>query len=285
MVLFFFLLIILFLIFIIYYNKNKFYEKFKIQKLNSINYYYSPGRTDRSGAQIHDILFAKAFCLKNNYKYIGCPINTTETKSLVKFLNITNNYDLCKNKFKCIKLLPEDYRKEDSNIFTPKIRDIIISKFNYKFDNIFTISIHLRRGDVNPNKYPDRYLYNKYYIDILNKILLYLKKNYKKNVVINVCSVSESFESLDEFKEIIAYKVNLFLDISLEKTYELMIHSDILILSRSSFSFVPAFYNKRCVIYYPFWHKKLNHWLDSTKYNLKKELEKEIKNLILKYHS
>ena len=95
----------------------------------------------------------------------------------------------------------------------------------------------------------------------------------------------KTVKNLDEFKEIIAYKVNLYLDISLEKTYELMIHSDILILSRSSFSFVPAFYNKRCVIYYPFWHKKLNHWLDSTKHNFNVKLEKEIKNLILKYHS
>ena len=56
--------------------------------------YCSPGRGDRSGAQIHDLLFAKAYCIKHNYEYIGCPIKgfpirRSETKKLVKYLNIT----------------------------------------------------------------------------------------------------------------------------------------------------------------------------------------------------
>ena len=75
------------------------------------------------------------------------------------------------------------------------------------------------------------------------------------------------------------------MDTPLNKVYDLMIHSDILILSKSSFSFVPAFYNKRCVIYKPFWHKKLDHWLNSTDINFDTQLEKQIKNLIVKYHS
>ena len=201
------------------------------------------------------MLFAKAYCIKYNYKYIGCPIHSSETKSLVKYFNITNNYYLMKNNSK--EIPPIIYRKEDSKIFAPEVRDKIISDFNYKFDNIFTITVHLRRGDVCPEKFSERYLYNKYYIDILNRIFVHLKKNNNLNVVINICSQSKSFESFDEFKEITDYKVNLYLDTQLETVCNLMIHSDILILSKSSFSFVPAFYNKRCVIYYPFLHKKL----------------------------
>ena len=51
----------------------------------------------------------------------------------------------------------------DSDIFTPYIRKEIISNFNYTSTDIFTITIHIRRGDVNPHKHADRYLYNKYY--------------------------------------------------------------------------------------------------------------------------
>lgn len=254
-------------------------------KSRSENIYYSPGRVDRSGAQIHDILFAKAYCIKHNYKYIGCPIRSSETKKLVKYLNITNNYKIMYSwyRYKCIS--PKKYRKEDSTIFTPKIRDIIISNFNYKFNNIFTITVHIRRGDVNPKKSTIRYLYNKYYIDILNKILIHLEKYNIKNIVINICSESKSFESFDEFEKITDYNVKIYLDTPLNKVYDLMIHSDILILSRSSFSFAPAFYNKRCVIYYPFWHKKLDHWLNSTEINFDAQLENQIKNIIVKYHS
>ena len=34
-----------------------------------------------------------------------------------------------------------------------------------------------------------------------------------------------------------------------------------------------------------FWHKKLNHWLDSTEENFDIQLNKQIKNIIIKYHS
>jgi len=252
------------------------------------NYYCSPGREDRSGAQIHDMLFAKAYCIENNYKYIGCPMWRGAEK-LVEYLNITNNYKkIDHSKYKILS--PSIYRKKDSTIFTQKIRDKIISNFNYKFDNIFTITVHIRRGDISPepnNKYANRYLYNKYYINILNKILIHLEKynNNNKNIIINICSESKSFESFDEFKKITDCNVKLHLDTSLNKVFDLMIHSDILILSKSSISFVPAFYNKRCVIYYPFWHKKLDHWLTSTEIDFDVQLEEQIKNLIVKYHS
>jgi len=253
------------------------------KEFSSEIYYCSPGRGDRSGAQIHDMLFAKAYCIENNYKYIGCPIHSGETKTLVEYLNITNNYKIKDGSTYKI-ILPNVYRKKDSIIFTQKIRDKIISNFNYKYDNNFTITVHIRRGDVGPEQ-KKRYLYNKYYINILKQILIHLEKYNNKNIVINICSESKSFESFDEFEQITDYNVKLYLDTSLNKVYDLMIHSDILILSKSSFSFVPAFYNKRCVIYYPFWHNKLDHWLNSTEIDFDVELEKQIKNLIVKYHS
>ena len=255
--------------------------------------YYSGGRRDRSGAQIHDMLLAKAYCMKHDYKYVGCPTDTSTTRSLLHYLNIGNTYndvgsDIISRHHHAQStfLRPELYRKDDSDIFTPDIRNEIISNFDYEFGNAFTITVHIRRGDVTPQAYPTRYLYNEYYMRMLKKVLAQLKEHDVKDVVINICSESKSFEAIDEFKGLTSTcKVNLLLDTELRSVYKLMIHADVLILSRSSFSFVPAFYNKRCVIYHPFWHKRLNHWLDSTDEDFDAQLVGQISSIVKKHHS
>lgn len=50
--------------------------------------YYSQTRKDRSGAQIHDMLFAKNYCLSKKHQYLGCPIKRKETQLLVNYLGI-----------------------------------------------------------------------------------------------------------------------------------------------------------------------------------------------------
>ena len=253
--------------------------------------YYSGGRGDSSGAQIHDMLFAKAYCIKHDYKYVGCPIHTAPTRSLVHYLNIENTYNDVDHAHATF-LGPKLYRKDDSDIFTPDIRNKIISNFDYEFGNdAFTITVHIRRGDVTPAhpRYGHRYLYNEYYMRMIKKVLaqcIYLKKHDVKDVVINICSESKSFEALEEFKELTSTcKVNLHLDTELKSVYKLMIHADVLILSKSSFSFVPALYNKRCVVYHPFWHKRLNHWLDATDEDFDAQLVGQMISIIKKHHS
>lgn len=246
-------------------------------------YYFSRGRNDRSGAQIHDMLFAKAYCMKNNYHYVGCPIKSGETKELIRYLKLPNYYNeyIAKTYYNHIELDSKKYKELDSDIFTPYIRKEIISNFNYTSTDIFTITIHIRRGDVNPHKHADRYLYNKYYIKILLQIYtsLYINKC-TPTIRINICSESKSYENLNEFKKYFP-KCNLYLDTPLKEVYSLAINADIFIMSRSSFSFIPAFYNKKCVIYHPFWHNKLDHWLDSTDTNFNKQLKNAIENILV----
>lgn len=267
--------------------------------------YYSGPRFDRSGATLHRMLVAKAWCTKRNLKYIGCPISPddNETRKLLKYLNIENTYcwwwishdqEKKKDKSKYRQVPPIKLNTEEEN-FTPEVVNKITSNFNYTFNEIyqkkfFTITIHIRRGDVsirNGGPRPDRnrYTYNKYYKDILQKALEELK-NHSFHVVINICSESKTSESFDEFKELKSNdcSVNMYLDTELQNVFNLMIHADIFIMAKSSFSFVPAIYNKRCIVYEPFWHKKLNHWLDSTEEDFDEQLKQEIKNLIEKYH-
>ena len=267
--------------------------------------YYSGPKLDRSGATLHRMLVSNAWCTKRNLKYIGCPIRPDdyETRKLLKYLNIENTYcwwwiscdqEKNKDKSKYRRVPPINLDTEEEN-FTPEVVNKITSNFNYTFNEayqkmFFTITIHIRRGDISinyggPNPDRPRYTYNKYYKDILKKALEELK-NYSFHVVINICSQSKTSESFDEFKELKTNNcsINIYLDTELENVFNLMIHADIFIMAKSSFSFVPAIYNKRCIVYEPFWHKKLNHWLDSTEEDFDEQLKQEIKNLIEKYH-
>ena len=58
----------------------------------------------------------------------------------------------------------------------------------------------------------------------------------------------------------------------MEKTWEIMIDSDILIMSKSSFSWVPAMYNQNLVIYPECWLKKLPKWVNSKDNDLEKKI-------------
>ena len=114
-------------------------------------------------------------------------------------------------------------------------------------------------------KYAYRYLYNSYYTNIINMIKKY-KSTYKLNITI--LSEKKSYESLDCFSE-----YNILLNKNLTECWEMMYKADILVISKSSFSYVPAIYNKNIVIYTLFWHKKLENWLDSSSSIFDKDLD------------
>tara|TARA_Y100000389_G_scaffold202403_1_gene247552 strand:- start:5533 stop:6312 length:780 start_codon:yes stop_codon:yes gene_type:complete len=255
------------------------------------NKYYSTGRPDRSGAHIHDILFALSYCVKHNYDYLGPDkIKKNDVRLLIEYLGINKTF--CRETeedFTNAQILHrKTYRKHDSKLFTSDIVEIIRSHFyyksNYKFDNVLTITLHARRGDVeNKGKRKFRYTPDEYFKNIIDKILTILNKyNYNyENIVINICSDINGSESLHNFKNLYSNcSVNMFLGKSLVETWDLMIHSDIFIMSKSSFSYVPAIYNKKCVIYQPFWHDKLDNWLDSSLIDFDNELEISIKDII-----
>jgi hypothetical protein len=50
-------------------------------------------------------------------------------------------------------------------------------------------------------------------------------------------------------------------------TWTHLIAADVFIMAKSSFSYVPAIYNEHCVLYYPFWHRPLAHWIKLPAFN------------------
>ena len=65
----------------------------------------------------------------------------------------------------------------------------------------------------------------------------------------------------DEFAEFRASGVELFLNVDAVWTMSQLIEADVLIMSRSSFSYVAALISDGVKLYEPFWHSPLKEWI------------------------
>jgi hypothetical protein len=106
------------------------------------------------------------------------------------------------------------------------------------------VVVHIRRGDVVPC-WDIRYLPNSHYLTILKKF---------PREAVTIFSESLSFEEWDDFSQ---YKLSL--DTPIEVVWRAMMLADVLVMSKSSFSIVPAIFNRHTVVYTPFWYRPLEH--------------------------
>ncbi|GAA4459038.1 hypothetical protein GCM10023189_32170 [Nibrella saemangeumensis] len=128
-------------------------------------------------------------------------------------------------------------------------------KLIYSKDN-FNIAIHIRRGDIaigqenlNDNL-TMRWLDNKYYHNVLLNALKIIPKDKLVSVYLFSQGKEDEFSSFKEFGN-----VHLCLNMNDQQSFLHMIYADLLITSRSSFSYKPALLNrsiKICPI--TFWH-------------------------------
>lgn len=247
----------------------------------------------RTGACFHLLLKFYSHCITNNLEFGGLIVyndkdetreglsnkNAFEIKdSVCRILGLPNviSYDKSLN-FNNIKIArfreDKDYDEKYFNTDFIKILHDSCSIYRHIKVKYLNVGIHIRRGDILPGfcRGAERYLYNKYYIDLINLI-----KTMNNNCVINIYSEKKSYESFEDFKLL---NCNLYLDTKIDIVFSELINSDIFIMSRSSFSYVPAIYNKNILIYHPFWHGKFENWLDVTDENF----EEQLKNSLHKY--
>uniref|UniRef100_A0A7R9WF20 Uncharacterized protein n=1 Tax=Pseudictyota dubia TaxID=2749911 RepID=A0A7R9WF20_9STRA len=96
-----------------------------------------------------------------------------------------------------------------------------------------------------------RYLPNSYYLETIQEFSKLAKDN--QNIEVQVFSESDTSENFTEFENQ-GYK--MVLDGSLEEVWRGVMSADVFIMSKSSFSYLPAVLNFHGVIvYHPFWHK------------------------------
>jgi len=118
------------------------------------------------------------------------------------------------------------------------------------------IAIHIRRGDVTSTKNIDRYISLEFYQEIINRI----KCRYQNGNIFIFTEITPEYS--DEFVLFQSKNpdVKILADIDIITTLEYMIKADILIMSKSSFSFVAGLYNTNTVYYIDFHHSKLDRW-------------------------
>lgn len=223
---------------------------------------YSPSLPDQCGSQIHDDLFAYAYCHNNGFNYGGsCHSNWIELRTeLCKYLSLPiPSTEYVPN------LEHKQYREDQcgleiNQIFNKRFLEHIRSKCIFSNEpKKDIISVHIRRGDVDCNEgwKSERYLSPEYYVNILD-ILVKKYPNYK--VVIysqyNFWNESSYYEK---------FNPELKIETPIIETWADIITSKVFVMSKSSFSYVPALFNSGQIVYTPFWHKPLNNWIDVGK--------------------
>lgn len=105
------------------------------------------------------------------------------------------------------------------------------------------------------NKGYDRYLPNKHFLTLIEQY-------HRPGARVEVITESNSFEDLDEFRHK-GYIINL--DEDLGSIWRTFISADVVILSRSDFSMIPAICAMGKVVYTPFWHSPVKEWIRVSK--------------------
>lgn len=128
----------------------------------------------------------------------------------------------------------------------------------YSLDH-FNVAVHLRRGDItigqingDPNL-TMRWLSNDYYTNVLDNVLPLVKNKTKKQIHIYIFSQGKK----SDFPELEKYEnVHFYLDLNPESTFLSFVYADMLITSKSSFSYKPALLNRYGIKVCPknFWH-------------------------------
>jgi hypothetical protein len=236
---------------------------------------YSALRPDRSGAVILDMLFAHAFAYSKNWTYMGACDRSNRTGShtgrngtvhpsthredaheLIKAVGLDKvlRFDCPPDEAETSSIMaPKTYVTRNLKTFTSHYLEHVRSQVRYPPRRHGRRAVvHVRRGDVTPcSYYSNRYLPNSHYVDIINEIL-------PRNVSVTVLSESDAFES--PAADFAGHEV--LIDSDLSEAWLAMMTADHVVLSKSSFSFVPALLNSVGNVYYtPFLKPKLPGWI------------------------
>jgi hypothetical protein len=244
---------------------------------------YTMCRGDRSGSVIADMMYAHAFAFAHNITYGGsCCLRwylpSNVTRDLLTDLGWTKLFPfqcpdgIDKAKYRTVRienrenitaisplLLHKDtFRLDgDKSNFKPAWRESVHEKL--RLDRIgstntgstgsehpFEIAVHIRRGDVDPCRRQRRYLPNSHYLALIDQFTPNSTVLMGRPLHVTIYSESDSFEPFDDF---VARNYTLALDTdNLAQIWHALATADVVILSRSTFSIIPAMVNPNTVV-------------------------------------
>lgn len=134
-------------------------------------------------------------------------------------------------------------------------------KETYLDDNFFNVSFHVRRNV----KHDSRGVFNDDQM-ILSCIKAIRKNKFQKPLKIHIVADGLNFidDNISNFKNIFqGEEIEFHLENPVETDFCILVFSDILVMSRSSLSYVAGIISNNTVVYIPFWHPPLpqKNWI------------------------
>jgi len=218
------------------------------------------------------------FQIMNNYSNVNSIVYDNIYEENSPAVDTLINYD-SKNKDKKILIkICFPYSICDANPIIyekvmPRLRSLIIDKNLpfYNNDKTIKIAIHVRRGDVKLNVNGDRYTS----INDIIKIIKFLRNKYTNCTFYIFTQIDETNKNeFDIFNNDNTVKIKANEDQLL--TMKHLINADILVMCKSSFSYIAGCYNKNIVYYESFWHNPLSNWINIQ--NLYNNIEDNLVN-------
>lgn len=182
---------------------------------------------------------------ENNQAEVELIEKIIHSYSFPKIIFITEQDQFYKDQFGVMEIIKEKFHK---SIARQK------DHFYYSKDN-FNIAVHIRRGDIvsgqlSNENHQMRWQNNTYYENILVTILTELPTSKPKSIYIFSQGNPTDYSEFQKFQNI-----HLCLDMDPEESFLHMVYADILITSKSSFSYKPALLNNGLKICpREFWH-------------------------------
>jgi hypothetical protein len=137
----------------------------------------------------------------------------------------------------------------------PELRNKYYANESPVRNEVTTVAVHLRRGDVTPD-HPQRFTQ----VDTVYETTRLVKSILDDCQEAHAISVYTQGKRSD-FAEFQKIGADLYVSVDAVWTMQQMVEADVLIMSKSSFSYVAALVSDGIKLYEPFWHSPLEHWI------------------------
>lgn len=242
------------------------------------------GQGDGGGAQTHATMSVIAFCRAYDIPYRHTPLKRIEHASVgasasewEALFNLGDGERLADDPLVPAIALPTFVRRpwlwatdaivQVRNLHAyseqhPTAYQTAVTEFRNKYRGrkwvpgvCVLLSAHIRRGDVTVFTHPDRFTPNQRVLAVIRHHV-HMNEAAGKRCVITIHSQGMH----RDFKDFESEGCQIALNDNPLDTIQALISSDVLIIAKSSFSYVAGLLCQGEVLYEPFWHKPLPHW-------------------------
>ena len=195
---------------------------------------------------------------REGYKLVRLPLFDEDKQSeIIRVKRIINSYVGKKVVFVC----EQDQFYRDQFGVIEEIQQKFYNATSRNEDSLqfdtstYNVAIHIRRGDIvaGQNKIKNhtmRWMTNDYFLNALQNTLNYITTDKKVNIYLFSQGKKEDFIEFERFTNL-----NYCLDMSAIESFLHMVYADVLITSKSSFSYKPALLNRGLkIVPANFWH-------------------------------